>query len=383
MTTPRSTPFPTTTLRARVFTPFVIISDSDDEITTLPIRPAPPSPDRTPALYGYPLDSGDDSSDEDLKGKVAKNASNQRKWKGDRHESSSKNKGLKVIRAHAIGPSNKKVYAGKLPHYNKCKLHHNGPCYAKCRKYKEASHLARDYRGTTVLANQRTFTCFKCGEQGNYRFSKKATLEVKAFASLKCSDKPKSFRDVEEKCVEDSLAEQDECTFSTMHMLLTYLQTAATEQLPVVAGLLLPLDLLSESKQGRGIMLDINLFKEEKGYNPEIIHESQHRRFKPDEIALLDKEWRQRLPLHAQFKHYLRNYIWFCVKLEMLDRLVPKLKATDHGSGPREDATRIGSGGVVRRQVVDVLPLRRVNQAIYLLSSSLILCAHQHEQHGV
>ncbi|GJR10236.1 hypothetical protein Tco_0792888 [Tanacetum coccineum] len=66
MTTPRLTPFPATTPRAGVFAPFVIISDSGDEITTLPVRPAPPSPDRTPALYGYPLDSGDDSSDEDL-----------------------------------------------------------------------------------------------------------------------------------------------------------------------------------------------------------------------------------------------------------------------------------------------------------------------------
>merc|ERR1711991_123710 len=37
-------------------------------------------------------------------------------------------------------------------------------------------------------------------------------------------------------------------------------------------------------------------------------------------------------------------------------------------SGPREDSTRIGSAGVVRRQAVDVSPLRRVNQAIYLLS---------------
>ncbi|KAL2497727.1 40S ribosomal protein S5-1 [Abeliophyllum distichum] len=36
-------------------------------------------------------------------------------------------------------------------------------------------------------------------------------------------------------------------------------------------------------------------------------------------------------------------------------------------SGPREDATRIGSTGVVRRQAVDISPLRCVNQAIYLL----------------
>merc|ERR1712224_764752 len=33
--------------------------------------------------------------------------------------------------------------------------------------------------------------------------------------------------------------------------------------------------------------------------------------------------------------------------------------------GPREDSTRIGTAGVVRRQAVDVSPLRRVNFAIY------------------
>ncbi|XP_068340807.1 serine--tRNA ligase-like [Pyrus communis] len=45
-------------------------------------------------------------------------------------------------------------------------------------------------------------------------------------------------------------------------------------------------------------MLDINLFREEKGHNPEIIRESQRRRFKGveivDEVIQLDKEWRQR-----------------------------------------------------------------------------------------
>merc|ERR1739844_307746 len=37
-------------------------------------------------------------------------------------------------------------------------------------------------------------------------------------------------------------------------------------------------------------------------------------------------------------------------------------------AGPREDSTRIGSAGTVRRQAVDVSPLRRVNQALYLLT---------------
>lgn len=37
-------------------------------------------------------------------------------------------------------------------------------------------------------------------------------------------------------------------------------------------------------------------------------------------------------------------------------------------TGPREDSTRIGSAGTVRRQAVDVSPLRRINQAIALLT---------------
>ncbi|GKF36397.1 hypothetical protein Tco_0113155, partial [Tanacetum coccineum] len=67
MTTPRPTHFPATTPRAGVFASFVIISDSNNKITTLPVIHAPPSQDRTPSLYGYPLDSGNDSLDEDLK----------------------------------------------------------------------------------------------------------------------------------------------------------------------------------------------------------------------------------------------------------------------------------------------------------------------------
>src|SRR6185369_8790294 len=41
--------------------------------------------------------------------------------------------------------------------------------------------------------------------------------------------------------------------------------------------------------------------------------------------------------------------------------------------GPREDSTRVGSAGTVRRQAVDVSPLRRVNQAIALLTTGVCL----------
>jgi len=43
--------------------------------------------------------------------------------------------------------------------------------------------------------------------------------------------------------------------------------------------------------------------------------------------------------------------------------------------GPREDSTRVGSAGAARRQAVDVSPLRRVNMAIYLITSGARLAA--------
>merc|ERR1712151_659418 len=38
--------------------------------------------------------------------------------------------------------------------------------------------------------------------------------------------------------------------------------------------------------------------------------------------------------------------------------------------GPREDSTRIGRGGTVKRQAVDVSSFRRVNQGIYFLANA-------------
>jgi len=43
--------------------------------------------------------------------------------------------------------------------------------------------------------------------------------------------------------------------------------------------------------------------------------------------------------------------------------------------GPREDSCKVGSSGTVRRQAVDVSPIRRVNQAIYLICTGARLAA--------
>lgn len=45
------------------------------------------------------------------------------------------------------------------------------------------------------------------------------------------------------------------------------------------------------------------------------------------------------------------------------------LIAAIDNSSPREDSTRIGKGGNVKRQAVDVSSFRRINQGIYFLSS--------------
>ena len=39
-------------------------------------------------------------------------------------------------------------------------------------------------------------------------------------------------------------------------------------------------------------------------------------------------------------------------------------------AGPREDSTRVGAAGIVRRQAVDCSPMRRVSYALFLITSS-------------
>ncbi|GJS38544.1 putative reverse transcriptase domain-containing protein [Tanacetum coccineum] len=46
------------------------------------------------------------------------------------------------------GNNKKKEYEGTLPFYNKCKLHHEGPCTARCEKCNKIGHLTRNCKVT-------------------------------------------------------------------------------------------------------------------------------------------------------------------------------------------------------------------------------------------
>ncbi|GJR44682.1 reverse transcriptase domain-containing protein [Tanacetum coccineum] len=77
-----------------------------------------------------------------------------------------KNVGYK---AYGLWTGERKEYAGTLPLCNKCKFHHNGPCTAKCANCKKVGHLTRDCWNPTATSNQRTITCYECGNQGHYK----------------------------------------------------------------------------------------------------------------------------------------------------------------------------------------------------------------------
>ncbi|GJR55969.1 putative reverse transcriptase domain-containing protein [Tanacetum coccineum] len=83
----------------------------------------------------------------------------------------------KLKGTYTTGNNEKRGYVGPLPYYNKCKLHHEGPCTVKCGKCNKVGHMARDCKNEIAIpatqraqvVNQRVPTCFECGRQGHYR----------------------------------------------------------------------------------------------------------------------------------------------------------------------------------------------------------------------
>ncbi|GJZ26207.1 putative reverse transcriptase domain-containing protein [Tanacetum coccineum] len=67
-------------------------------------------------------------------------------------------------------------YVGSLPYCNKCKLHHGGPCTARCGNFKRVGRMARDFMAIVApntqkapVENQFSIVCYECGRPGHYR----------------------------------------------------------------------------------------------------------------------------------------------------------------------------------------------------------------------
>ncbi|GJS54657.1 putative reverse transcriptase domain-containing protein [Tanacetum coccineum] len=123
--------------------------------------------------------------DQMLNGYAVKNDENKRRLKVNQRDNRGQQPpfkrpnfgGQNVARAYTAGNNERKPYNGLLPLYNKCKLHHEGPCTVRCGKCNKVGHLTRDCKvinSTTStqrgqVVNQRVVTCFECGRKGYYR----------------------------------------------------------------------------------------------------------------------------------------------------------------------------------------------------------------------
>ncbi|GJU81585.1 reverse transcriptase domain-containing protein [Tanacetum coccineum] len=115
------------------------------------------------------IEIANDLMDQKIRTFAERQAENKRKLDNDNQAQQQPPKKQNVARAYSAGSSEKKEYAGTLPLCNKCKFHHNGPCTVKCANCKRVGHLTRDCRSLVTTNNQRTITCYECGNQGHFR----------------------------------------------------------------------------------------------------------------------------------------------------------------------------------------------------------------------
>ncbi|GKF85695.1 reverse transcriptase domain-containing protein [Tanacetum coccineum] len=92
--------------------------------------------------------------DQKLKGYAIKNAENKRRFKSSSRDNRQQQpfkrqnvSGQNVAIAYTIRNNVvKKGYARVLPYCNKCIMHHEGPCMARCGNCKKVGHMTRDCR---------------------------------------------------------------------------------------------------------------------------------------------------------------------------------------------------------------------------------------------
>ncbi|GJY40814.1 hypothetical protein Tco_0428084 [Tanacetum coccineum] len=89
------------------------------------------------AIMKLMTEMASEEEDQKLKDYTIKNAENKR-------------------RAYTVGNNvERKGYAGDLPYYNKCRMHHEGPCMVKCGNCKRVGYMTKDCKAVVAATAQR------------------------------------------------------------------------------------------------------------------------------------------------------------------------------------------------------------------------------------
>ncbi|GJT07851.1 reverse transcriptase domain-containing protein [Tanacetum coccineum] len=115
------------------------------------------------------IELANDLMDQKLRTYAERQAENKRKLDNNNQAQQQLLKKQNVVQAYVVGSGEKKPYGGSKPLCPKCNYHHDGECAPKCTNCKKVGHLTKDCWHPINANNQRTITCYECGNQGHYR----------------------------------------------------------------------------------------------------------------------------------------------------------------------------------------------------------------------
>nr|GEY49432.1 putative reverse transcriptase domain-containing protein [Tanacetum cinerariifolium] len=122
-----------------------------------------------PKTLDFSIELANDLMDQKLCTYVERQAKNKRKLDNNSQDQQQLLKKQNLVQAYAVGSGKKKPYKGSKPLCPKCNYHHDGECVPKCTNCKKVGHLTKDCWHPINANNQRTITCYECGNQGHYR----------------------------------------------------------------------------------------------------------------------------------------------------------------------------------------------------------------------
>nr|GEW44555.1 hypothetical protein [Tanacetum cinerariifolium] len=122
-----------------------------------------------PKTLDFAIELDNDLMDQKLRTYAKRQAENKRKLDNNNQDQQQVLKKQNVVQTYTVGSGEKKPYRGSKPLCPKCKYYHNGECAPKCTNCKKVGRLTKDCWHLTNANNQRTITCYECGNQGHYR----------------------------------------------------------------------------------------------------------------------------------------------------------------------------------------------------------------------